>query len=284
MKFLKVMILLLLVEVELVNSALIENSTEILIAGEMNNFTLVLSCDGCEVELLKEVKTLYRSTEITSFESERIIESSRETRENSLINAESLTRGSEIKKEIEEDNCGCVYRDERGGEIPLKKNKEVTPKVIRGEADRDYDETEEEIQLKEGNFTTRELSREGPQERREIQEEAFYERVPFVVLGPAKKKGNNVTFQLYVPDGVEGAFWIPVKVDDEVEYIGVLILSFEKDWVEESEAEKETYGELGTTEERKDNLWLLLLIIFGFPAFWTLRVIGIAKYFSLEEK
>ncbi|HDI73130.1 MAG TPA: hypothetical protein ENF58_03260 [Candidatus Altiarchaeales archaeon] len=129
----------------------------------------------------------------------------------------------------------------------MKKNKEVMPKVIRDEGDRGYDETEEEIQLEEGNSTTREISREGPQERREIQEEAFYERVPFVVLGPAKKKGNNVAFQLYIPDGVEGAFWIPVKVDDEVEYVGVLILSFEKDWIEESEAEKETYGELGTT-------------------------------------
>jgi len=89
----------------LVNSALIENSTEILIAGEVNNFTLVLSCDECEVELLKEVKTLYRSTEITSMESRKIIESSRETGENSLTSAESLTRGSEIAKEVEEDNC-----------------------------------------------------------------------------------------------------------------------------------------------------------------------------------
>gem|GEM_PF-2892541 len=175
------LILSLPAEAKLVSSALIENSTEILIAGEVNNFTLVLSCDECEVELLKEVKTLYRSTEITSLESGKIIESNRETRDNSLTSVESLTRGSEIAKEVEEDNCGCVYRDERGREIPLKKNKEVMPKVIRDEGDRSYDETEEKIQLKEG------------------------------ILQIGK-------------------------------YVGVLLLSFEKDWVEESEAEKETYG------------------------------------------
>jgi len=86
--------------------------------------------------------------------------------------------------------------------------------------------------MKRRRSTIKEISKESPQERREIQEEAFYERVSFVVLGPAKKKGENVIFQLYVPDGVEGAYWIPVKIDDEVEYVEVLIMSFEKDCIE----------------------------------------------------
>jgi len=75
-----------------------------------------------------------------------------------------------------------------------------------------------------------------------------------------------------VPDGVEGAFWIPVKVDNQVEYVGVLILRLERDRVEEVEAEKATYEELGTTGNENSLVWTGLVVV-GIPVAWCLKVI-----------
>jgi hypothetical protein len=73
------------------------------------------------------------------------------------------------------------------------------------------------------NTTTFSKTEESPEKGKEIREESFYEQIPFVVLGPTLKIGS-ATYKVYVPPGVkEGAYWIPIRIDENIHYVGVLL-------------------------------------------------------------
>ena len=256
----KIALLVVLMALMGIVKGLVEDSTQRLVAGEINNFSVRVGCKDCEVEILKEVEIKYKSTRSISWSSERVKESRSESREDSVADSDSRLASMEFMGEKERGYAESSRR---------YWNEEI--QVTESEGRKNVSSLEFTRTIGYRNLSEITNSVENPQEKREIQEYSFYEEIPFVVLGPSMRKGNS-TFEVYVPDGVEGAFWIPVKVDNQVEYVGVLILRLERDRVEEVEAEKATYEELGTTGNENSLVWTGLVVV-GIPVAWCLKVI-----------
>ncbi|ODS35661.1 MAG: hypothetical protein A7316_03485 [Candidatus Altiarchaeales archaeon WOR_SM1_86-2] len=207
-------------------SALIESSTQELTPG-INNFTVIVDCGECEVEILKEVESKYKSTKTSSQTSEKVTESQSSSSEVSATDSDSVTDSIKSADEEGRNSCGCVYRDEDGAESPGTKRiccgfEEVIPKVLESTSVENISSSESAKSLTSGNETAFKKTKENPVEETEVEDYSFYEDIPFVVLGPSKKKGTGrFEFMVYV-SGIEGAYWIPVKVDGKTEYVGVL--------------------------------------------------------------